>query len=353
MAAALTVALAGCVNNRTGDGTSSKIVASDPPAAQDAPAPTPTPTQPQLSGIIAVMGATTTIGAVTLEVNTIDPSTGTTSSYASFRSVTDGTGPQVSTDLVRTENPTPDVVAAMFSHDFTRVVATTTDPATKLMNAGWIDSNGQFTNVTGSLYQQGQFANVPGYRNPMFGPGDAFYVSQYTGSGMDTGAGKLFVAAPGTTQPTPVNVPQTGDGAPYWYWVSPNGTITPRDPGGYHYEENVTPGVGSIRAESWVDAGTWLGVDQDAAQIWADTTVLPQAQINVMDWGSDGRAVTPQVSGFTVRSPVISPDKQTVAFIAHAADGSHLYTVPLAGGQPQIVNTTTGIDDTTVLAGWR
>ncbi|KQR53632.1 hypothetical protein ASF88_01860 [Leifsonia sp. Leaf336] len=239
----------------------------------------------------------------------------------------------------------------MFSHDFTRVAATITDPTTNLINAGWIDSSGQFTNVTGSLYQQGQFADVPGYRDPIFGPGDAFYVSQYTGSSGDTGLAKLYTAAPGSTQPTLVNTP-AADYTPYWFWVSPNGTITPQSPGGYHYEENVTPGIGSVRAESWVDAGTWLGVDSNGLQVWADSTVLPRDQINVMDWGSDGRAVTPQVNGFTVRSPVISPDKQTVAFLAKTADGTHLYTVPIMGGQPQMVNTT-GVDDTTVLAAWR
>lgn len=348
----LTFGLAGCASASTPDNFTPKPVPSDPPAAADT-TPTPTePAQPELSGIIAVRGATTTIGPATLEVLTIDPTSGSTSTYATFQSSPNGTaGPQIASDLIKDEGPTPDVVAARFSHDFTRTVAFISDPNSNLVNAGWLDNNGQFTDVTSSLYKQGQFADIPGYRDPMFGPQDTFYVAQYIGSSMDTGSAKLYGAAAGTTQPTLMNTPPT-DYSPYWFWVSPNGTITPRSPGGYHYTEDVTPGVGTVRAESWVDGGSWLSVDSGGEQVWVDTTLLPQNQVDVTNWGTDGRAVTPKVSGFTVSSPVISSDKKTVAFIAHTSDGSHLYTVPLAGGQPQIVDTS-DVDDTTVLAGWR
>lgn len=313
-----------------------------------------TPTVP-LQGIVAVANIPSRLVSEDEwpTVYTVDPSSGRSQAYAEFSSETDGVAADMGSYY--DNGGTPMSLASVFSGDFTKIAVSAVH--SDITNAGWMDTDGKVTLVTTSLYEPGQFSDVPAYRDGMFGPGNTYYVSQTFGSGWDAKA-KNLVSAPVTDSATVTPAVGSVPGATsstMWYWVSPNGTVTPMSPGGYLYQENVIKGRGSVRAQGWVSATQWVSVDSQGAQVWLANKLCQPKTCDVMDWGTSGKALTPKVSGFNVWSPVVSPDLKQVAFLANSTAGTGVYVVPISGGQPEQVKVTgdLSLSDKTMLVGWK
>lgn len=318
--------------------------------AKPAPAPAPTPEEPTLSGVVAVHGVTGN-RAGSLGVYLIDPASGRSTDYAEFDNSNLSVRPM--SEILSDDGAIPVTVSAMFTPDFKKVVAR--QPATSggVSDIGWLDITGQFTNATTSLYSAGDFASVPDYRDAQFGPDGKFYFTEDSGQGLADSGNATFLETSVDSPSKPAPIPVDTSDNPYWFWISPNGTVTPMSPGQYFYQENVTPGVGAERAESWVDANTWLSVDSESSRVYLSHTLAAPAAIDVMDWGTSGTALTPDATGFTVSSPVASPDKTQVAFLGTSNGVTNLYIVPITGGQPVLLKTGAPIDSTTILAAWK
>jgi hypothetical protein len=343
------VTLTGCFALRPAPVQSSAA----PPVAEE-PVPEytpPAPVVPTLDGIIVVTGLSS-YSSSSVSVSAVDPTTGAADSWASFSSTTGST--TINSDVFLTAGSTPITVSSLFSDDFTRITASQPDPTAQVNHLGWLDKSGRFTNITQPLWDPDAFASVPSFRNPQFGADGNYYFTETPerdNQFFTSDAGILMstsVVSPGL----PTAVPG-GDTDAMVYWVSPNGTISGQDAGSYFYQENVTKGKGTVRAQSWVDEKSWLGVDSAGNQIWYSSYLAKPGSINVMDWGTGGKAVTVKASGFTVWSPIVSPDKKTVAFLAKSASGVNIFTVPLEGGTPLILKTTALLDDSSMLATWK
>lgn len=319
----------------------------DPVAVAPTESPSPTRTGP--SGLVVVTGVRT--GASTVSIDSVDPVLGTTANVAGFRTGSIGQDPVgFDTDAVTDYGPSPIAVSSLFSPDFALMAAAITD-STGHSDLGWLSKDGRFTNVTAPLWKTGDFSTVPTYRNAQFTSTGKYY---FTEDLSDGGGGQVgtFMSA---SVPVP-GAPVVVSGAPTdgeWYWMSPDGTVSSLNPGEYFYQENVTPGVGTVRAQSWVDASSWLGVDSNGGQIWLSTNLTSRKAYNVMDWGQGGKALTPAASGYTVWSPVVSPDKTTVAFLARQGTTISIFTVPISGGTPKKVPDGAGLDQTSVIVAWK
>jgi len=348
---ALILVLAGCASKPSSTAESTNTDSNTAPTSEPTQpdTPTPTPTQTPTATLFIVTGLSSLSSNV--DVQTVDPTSGTATTVDSFAGARAASGDtySIDTDAVTDYGATPVAVASVFSPDFGRVAAADTD-STAHQDLGWLTPTGEFTNVTTPLWKTGDFAAVPTYRNAQFGADGNFYFTDNTSSMQYSPGNFMETSATSPAKPTAVpGAPTDGE----WYWMNPDHVVTSMNGGDYWYQENVTPGIGSFRVESWVNAKQWLGVDSDGSQVWLSSTLASKDKYDPMDWGTSGKALTPASTGFTVASPVVSPDGQTVAFLATQGGAVSIYTVPITGGQPTLVKTTATLDSTSVIAAWK
>lgn len=354
LAAAL---LAGCdsgASSQTADSATRPVAAagpssepSDGPAlsAESTPgnAPDAKPT-----GVVfaAIQDATSWIVAA------VDPTTGTTVYENTFTPTDDDVRLDASYQQMAGEGPL--VERALFDGNLHRAVATKrmTDGTE---HVGWIDREGTFTDITAANPAPTGFTSTTSDDTPLFGPDGAFYFARREpdGSGWKTAPAIWRLAGPG---PAGAGAATTVNEANYY--VNPPSDIEPLCAGCSPFHTPGTPGTGAYRATDFIGTSAYLSTDARNSMVYR-SPVLPKDRTDLLDWGTDGKALIPQTNR-TVWAPVADPRGRQVAFLSKAPDqgptvAPELYIVDAQGGTPHLVPAGEGtlLGKNPTLLDWR
>lgn len=267
-------------------------------------------------------------------VAAVDPTTGTTTYENTFTPADDDVRLDTSYRQMAGEGPL--VERALFDGDLHRAVATKrmTDGTE---HVGWIDREGTFTDITAANPSPAGFTSTTSDDTPLFGPDGAFYFARREpdGSGWKTDPAIWRLAGPG---PTGAGAATTVHEANYC--VNPPADIEPLCAGCSPFHTPGTPGTGAYRATDFIGTGAYLSTDARNSMVYR-SPVLPKDRTDLLDWGTDGKALIPQTNR-TVWAPVSDPQGRQVAFLSKAPNqgptvAPELYVVDAQGGTPHLV----------------
>ena len=303
----------------TGQSSNSSQGASTPTST---PKPTPTPTPEPASGIV-LMTVNSQDGQQQVQLFCIDPDTGAKSPLALFviPSSCDITYMLCLSGIPFAEGR----FSGRFSSDFTKIAVTYSLPDTTERHAGWIDTDGNFYDVTTALDLQADsdFAAPPEYEAMGFAPNGDFIYSERD-------KGLVYYSVPSDSV-MPENLTQLGDidaaaiamGAPH----NINKTFSRA------FNENVALSISDQLGEN-----SYLATfDRDSALEGA----FPEAAIVAFD--AEGNIERSEYLPENIRftwSGTLSPDGSQIAFLSCPYDKTRddkpteLFLTSLEGGEP-------------------
>ena len=196
--------LSGCSGETSSSDASSSSEASTTvtPEPTPTPKPTPTPTPEPASGIV-LMTVNSQDGQQQVQLFCIDPDTGAKSPLALF--VIPSSCEIAFVPVLFSMPLAEGRFCGHFSSDFTKIAVTYSLPDTTESHAGWIDTDGNFYDVTTALDLQSSsdFAAPPEYGALGFAPnGDFIYV--------ELGRESVYYSVP-SDNIAPENITQLGD----------------------------------------------------------------------------------------------------------------------------------------------
>ncbi|MGW4356305.1 hypothetical protein ACWELJ_29885 [Nocardia sp. NPDC004582] len=204
-------------------------------------------------------------------------------------------------------------------------------------HAGWIDTSGNFTDVTAQILRsappRSDFAKPLIQAVAGFDSAGAFYFEDETGKDDDTGSTiyRVQVANPSSA----VEFAHIERGALWYhrYYWNLNHDLTP-----FSANPDVCPSVREVNDFVWLDPDRFITAAYGGGEllIWnIHTTMCP--------WDTGGRqyesTLLSNMTSYAISDPRINPAKDTIMFFSDTQNFAGMYTVPLAGGTP----TRTGL----------
>jgi hypothetical protein len=254
-------------------------------------------------------------------IGLIDPSTGSYSRYVSF-SVASGGVPTFGGLHAGGDNE--------LSPDMKRYGVGKT--INNLSKAGWVDEHGNFTDVTTDIQPASDFGGAPRVGAPIgFDIDGAFYYSEN-----DAGNTNLVVYKLPPGQTTGAQEIMRKQNAADMGFVERDGTG--------HFGASVSACAGS---------GQWLNPSEYVTSTGSQIVRVPVAASSSSNCtGSANNNLLPETNTSVVQNPVVSPDKQRVAFVRNL---EQIYIVPSSGGVPVKIPPSPGISFAAgaALIGWK
>jgi hypothetical protein len=269
-----------------------------------------------------------------VDLTLIDPDTGESTLWRQFDTASAGEDyelvdfPHVNVDVGDMNQMGTSLTRYVFSSDYgLAAVQTKIISSNGSRHVGWVSAEGEFVDVTASVNaDQSDFADAPWDENPFFGRDGFFYW-------FDKNAGKFKRVSDADVEPggaEVVTVQEAGaalgladakedsDTDPQWYFRD---VVYESEMGFY------APGSFS----DWIDGKRYLAEDPVSVGVGTKTPDSEKPQL---------KSILPKTSRENW-NPIASPDGERVVFLSRRPNeaGMILFVVPVAGGQPELIET--------------
>lgn len=300
--------------------------------------------------------------AFTAELDSIDPEAGTVTHLRTFSSEDTH-----SCSAAFYGAQTRRRALTNFSADLSKMTATLTLEDGSV-HVGWIDENGQFTDVSQMVTPDaGDFGAITKHDNPCFGPDNYFYFKDLTNAdtkwgGVPQSAQIKRVPLDNLTISAVETIVEDDQSPTYAIYFLPDGSVDPESGYWEYYDEVMTYparcGGMSNHLTDWISENEGIGAHViDQAPV---TYMIYKYTLNgIKDadkWYSERIPLVPSVTGRSNWNPILSPDKSQAAFLSKLTTGTdtspYLYIVPVDGGDPVKVPTDYTFDNATYLLTW-
>ncbi len=267
-------------------------------------------------------------------VVSVDPATGRADQIADFLPNADDV--KLDPDYANRTGGGPLAQRALFSADLTRAVAlrTLSNGAT---DVGWVDRNGDFTDVTAATATGAGFSSTTSDDAPSFGPDGAFYFARRVPDGSAYATNPAIWRLDGT-DPASARPVATLDQVNYY--IDAPSRVMPLCADCVPFRSPAGQSRGAFRATDFIGTGSYLSTDDNGSMVYL-SPLHAESDTTLMDWGTGGRQLIPQTNR-TVWSPVASADGTQVAFLSKTqSDASdprvppQLFVVSAQGGAPR------------------
>ncbi|NUS43890.1 MAG: hypothetical protein HOQ24_09405 [Mycobacteriaceae bacterium] len=216
------------------------------------------------------------------------------------------------------------------SADWTKAVAVRDQDG--VSHAGWVDRDGEFTDVTAKLSgPTSDFGRAPVSQQAVtFDRDGNFYFSETTSM-----ARKVMRVDIGLTKPPTVFSTKS---ISEFSWDSAGNPVD--------FDSESCPG----HVAAWIDADTSVYGDWAYIPHQIYTTRTP---LRGLGCGKDGRPLLPADNETKIGSFVVSPDRTQILFYADVSDFKGMFVIPATGGAPKRTAVSwEGLGDYTTIVGW-
>lgn len=268
----------------------------------------------------------------TLYLDVINPNTGDVSNFKTFSSMeTYSCSPGCYSMLlgmltvIEIKSDTS-VTRNYFNSDFTKMIATLTmeDGA---VHVGWIDENGQFTDVSAKISHSSEFSGLTIHLKPCF-YNDYLYFMDFTNDNVQIKRVPIDSLSEASVDILVDNVHYRG--VPIYIYPYPDGSVVDNGNAMQEFsDESMNYVAKSNIFNDWISTTEFVGTDGDMIYKY----VL----------GDDERtALVPEIKDRRNWNAVVSPDGDKVAFLSKLTGGTDtsLFIVSINGGEPIKVNTS-------------
>ncbi len=274
----------------------------------------------------------------TLCLDFIDPETGDVNNFKTFSSMeTHSCSPGFYGMLGTVSiSSNTSVSRRYFNSDFTKMIATLTmeDGA---IHVGWIDENGQFTDVSARISHSSEFGGIISHQEPCFFD-DYLYFMDFTNDDVQIKRVPVGSLSESSVEVLVDDVSWKGVGIyPY-----PDGTVVDSSSAMQEFSDvSMTYVANSNFFNDWISASEFVGSDDGMIYKYI---LSPKDTYRNLAWYDDRMALVPEIKGRTNWGAVVSPDGNRVAFLSKLTNGTDtstsLFIVSIDGGEPTKVNTT-------------
>lgn len=274
----------------------------------------------------------------TLCLDFIDPETGNVNNFKTFSSMeTHSCSPGFYGMLGAVSiSSNTSVSRRYFNSDFTKMIATLTmeDGA---IHVGWIDENGQFTDVSAKISHSSEFGGIISHQKPCFFD-DYLYFMDFTNDDVQIKRVPVGSLSESSVEVLVDDVDWKGVGIyPY-----PDGTVVDSSSAMQEFSDaSMTYVANSNFFNDWISASEFVGADDGMIYKYI---LSPKDTYGYINWYDKKIALVPEIKGRTNWGAVVSPDGKKVAFLSKLTSGTDtstsLFTVSIDGGEPTKVNTT-------------
>lgn len=285
--------------------------------------------------------------AFTVQLNKIDPETGTVTHIRTFSSEDTHSCSAYLSDV----GGYTEYALRNFNSDMTLMTAVVTlESGAK--HIGWVDENGRFTDVSAKITTESDFGALTNHGMPRFF-GDWIYFRDFTNTSTQI---KRVPLNNLTTNAVEVMV----SGAT-WNGVNiyprPDGTVEDvMDPYEY-YDSSMQYPARAGDTYDWISADTCIGNGNGANDPYIIYKYQLSGKKGVFDWYSNRTTFIPSIKNRINWNAVVSPDSNQVAFLSKLKTGTDqstsLFLIPVDGGDPVKVHTDYPFGDKTYLIDWR
>lgn len=274
----------------------------------------------------------------TLCLDSIDPETGDVNNFKTFSSMeTHSCSPGFYGMLGTVSiSSNTSVSRRYFNSDFTKMIATLTmeDGA---IHVGWIDENGQFTDVSARISRSSEFGGIISHQKPCFFD-DYLYFMDFTNDDVQIKRIPVSSLSESSVEVLVDDVSWKGVGIyPY-----PDGTVVDSSSAKQEFSDaSMTYVANSNFFNDWISASEFIGSDDGMIYKYI---LSPKDTYRNLAWYDERIALVPEIKGRTNWGAVVSPDGNRVAFLSKLTSGTDtstsLFIVSIDGGEPTKVNTT-------------
>lgn len=295
----------------------------------------------------------------TLYLDVINPDTGDVSNFKTFSSMeTHSCSAGFYGDMGIGSNTS--VIRNYFNSDFTKMIATLTmeDGA---VHVGWIDENGQFTDVSAKISHSSEFSGLTHHASPCF-YNDYLYFKDYTNDNVQ-------IKRIPINNLSEASVDILADDVGYYtvlIYPYPDGSVADKndDVMREFSDESMNYVANSMFFNDWVSTTECVGTDDYMIYKYVlgdKDSYEYSSQLDYLKWYDERTALVPEVKNRRNWNAVVSPDGDRVAFLSKLTGGTDtsasLFIVSINGGEPIKVNTSYDLsnvnDYLVVLFDWR
>lgn len=315
------------------------------------------------SASAASAGSTTPVGAGIVlmdsssgdvNLSVVDPTAGTVMSGPSWSASGDAAP---STSYAQMNNSFSFAYRSLFSADFSSIAATTRglEGDANTSHVGWMDQDGTFTDVT-AMTPAGDFASTHTDDTPAFDANGAlWFARRENDDSMYKSEPQMMRYSPRDNAPAEVGEPLEDVN----YMIVQGGNPRPMGGGSYTFATSTADGkmgcwgandlvldtCAALYGENQISIRKVYSVDTDDSKYMSPYGLT----------SDEGQKILPETN-LDVSYPLISPDGSTVAFLADQPGSEserRLFTVPITGGEPQLVTTDQPITESMIPVQWR
>ena len=243
-----------------------------------------------------------------------------------------------------------------FTPDFSKMVAALTlEDGSE--HVGWIDESGHFTDVSAKITKPvGDFGALITHIDACFSlDGKYFFFMDETNGKKQVKRVPLDNLIPDAVE-LMIEKAVTMGLNPYPDNTIEDGSIW------YYYDANMRYPARFDRCYDWISekecVGTGTtGINDDNIFKYVLSGVKELGSYNVAGWSSSMTSLVESVEGRKNWNPVVSPQKDKVAFFSKMTKGTdqstYLFVVPISGGNPTKIATSFSFSNNTYLLGWK
>lgn len=274
----------------------------------------------------------------TLYLDVINPDTGDVSNFKTFSSMETyscSAGCYGMLGMIGIGSNTS-VTRNYFNSDFTKMIATLTmeDGA---IHVGWIDENGQFTDVSARVSHSGEFSGLTNHQKPCF-YNDYLYFMDFTDDNVQIKRVPIDSLSEASVNILVDDVSWKGVGIyPY-----PDGSVVDNANAMQEFSDaSMNYVANSNFFNDWISTTECVGTDDDIIYKYV---LGDKDSYEYFDWYDERIALVPEVKNRKNWNAVVSPDGDRVAFLSKMTGGTDtstsLFIVSINGGEPTKVNTS-------------
>lgn len=275
----------------------------------------------------------------TLYLDVINPDTGDVSNFKTFSSMeTYSCSPGCYSGMFGSIGigSNTSVTRNYFNSDFTKMIATLTmeDGA---IHVGWIDENGQFTDVSAKVSHSSEFSGLINHQKPCF-YNDYLYFMDFTNDDVQIKRVPIDSLSEASVEILVDNVTWKGVGIyPY-----PDGSVVDNANAMQEFsDESMNYVANSNFFNDWISTTEFVGTDDYMIYKYV---LGDKDSYEYLAWYDDRTALVPEVKNRRNWNAVVSPDGDKVAFLSMLTEGTNtstsLFIVSINGGEPIKVNTS-------------
>lgn len=274
----------------------------------------------------------------TLYLDVINPDTGDVSNFKTFSSMEThscSAGCYGMLGMIGIGSNTS-VTRNYFNSDFTKMIATLTmeDGA---IHVGWIDENGQFTDVSAKISHSSGFSGLTNHQKPCF-YNDYLYFMDFTDDNVQIKRVPIDSLSEASVDILVDDVSWKGVGIyPY-----PDGSVVDNANAMQEFSDaSMNYVANSNFFNDWISTTECVGTDDDIIYKYV---LGDKDSYEYFDWYAERIALVPEVKNRKNWNAVVSPDGDRVAFLSKMTGGTDtstsLFIVSINGGEPTKVNTS-------------